>query len=462
MTEVFASGYALLIGVDQNYIDAWALPGVAKDVEALYSVLTHPERCAYSAEKVKLITGEAATRQGILDGLEWLQRSIETDKSDNETAVIYYSGHGMPYPIDDPREYYLVPYDLRRGQEVLRALRATDFRQAIDVMNPKRLLVVLDCCHAAAMGVKGPMPAPKAVPVALFMGREEAAIGPPAKGARAAFDLAALTKGRGRAVLSSSTGNQSSYIRKDRTMSIFTYHLIEALTGHAQPQEGAVEVLVSDVMSHVWRKVPQSAMDDWGEDQQPDFQISGNFSIALLLGGKGLGKGARAPDPMSLFEGVGRPTTSVTIDSGGGDIRIVRGSISNLGPDTIGVIAGGSASVTKVSAPSGSAAGQAALYSLLDDLDRNLEALDLPEPEKGDAAYNLEQVKEALTKAEGPPDVRKLRSAVDWLAHYVPGLMGALTELFAHRVVRRTVASAGDAAAEWLRERFGGRSHDQP
>ncbi len=34
-------------------------------------------------------------------------------------------------------------------------------------------------------------------------------------------------------------------------MSIFTYHLVEALTGHAQPQEGAKEVLVSDVSNRI-------------------------------------------------------------------------------------------------------------------------------------------------------------------------------------------------------------------
>jgi len=83
-------------------------------------------------------------------------------------------------------------------------------------------------------------------------------------------------------------------------MSIFTYHLIEALTGHAQPQEGATEVLVSDVMGHVWRRVPESAKADWGSEQTPDYQVSGNFPVALLLGGKGLSKGRPAPDPLEL------------------------------------------------------------------------------------------------------------------------------------------------------------------
>ena len=72
--------------------------------------------------------------------------------------------------------------------------------------------------------------------------------------------VAALMQGQGRAVLSSSTAEESSYVRSDRRMSIFTYHLIEALTGHARPPDGATEVLVSDVMGYVSRRVPQSAV----------------------------------------------------------------------------------------------------------------------------------------------------------------------------------------------------------
>ncbi|HRU95118.1 MAG TPA: hypothetical protein P5195_07820, partial [Anaerolineae bacterium] len=63
---------------------------------------------------------------------------------------------------------------------------------------------------------------------------------------------------------------------------------IEALTGHAQPQEGAREVLVSDVISYVTRKVLESARKDWRQEQTPDSQTSGNFPIALIRGGKGV------------------------------------------------------------------------------------------------------------------------------------------------------------------------------
>lgn len=317
MPERFGNGYALLVGVNENYVDKWALPAVVKDVEALAKVLTHPERCAYLEGNVKVITGQEATRQGILDGLEWLQARIQADASGNATAVVYYTGHGWHDELAQLPDFYLIPYDIREDKIRSRALRAADFAEAVGELRPLRLLVVLDCCHAAGMGVKDVLPLPigyvgSAMEPSLLMEGEKAVAGPGAKG------LETLAQGRGRAVLSSSTGEQSSYMRKDGTMSIFTYHLIEAFTGHAQPQEGATEVLVSDVMSYVWRHVPQSAKADWGVDQTPDYQVSGNFPVALLLGGKGLRKGQPAPDPLGEIKSEEKPKLARQIDTGGG------------------------------------------------------------------------------------------------------------------------------------------------
>jgi hypothetical protein len=86
-------------------------------------------------------------------------------------------------------------------------------------------------------------------------------------------------------------------------MSIFTYHLIEALSGHAQPEGGASEVLVTEVMTYVSRRVPESVLKQHGAVQEPDFRLTGQFPVALLLGGKGIVPGQKAPDPLE------QPTT---------------------------------------------------------------------------------------------------------------------------------------------------------
>lgn len=193
MTNQFTHGYALLIGVDESNLDDWALPDVAKDVTALRKVLVHPERCAYPAENVKVLTGQEATRNGILDGLAWLGERIAADKSDNTTAVVYYTGHGWRKRPSEDSDLYLLPYDIRAGQIELRALRAADFAGTVGALSPRRLLVILDCCHAGGMGVKGKSYAGAAFPPSMLMKGAESSAGPNAKG------LESLAQGQGRA-----------------------------------------------------------------------------------------------------------------------------------------------------------------------------------------------------------------------------------------------------------------------
>ena len=324
MSTYFDHGYALLIGVDENAVSRFALPAVSKDIAALYAVLTHPVRCAYRAEHVKQVTGKAATRDGITEGLSWLHEKLSADESGNATVVIYYSGHGWRTSSAANAAFYLIPYDAKEFGLAASALRADAVADMIKELQPKRLLVALDCCHAAGMGVKEVTPllkgyTPAAAPLHLLSdgnGVTPATIG--AKG------MDALQNGAGRAILSSSLGDQPSYLRKDGPMSIFTYHLIEALTGHAQPTD-ASEVLVSDIVSHVHRRVPASAQTDWQAAQTPDYLISGNFPVARLLGGKGIAKGATAPDPLHDLPAEPTPRTMTTINTSGG--AYIRGNV---------------------------------------------------------------------------------------------------------------------------------------
>jgi uncharacterized caspase-like protein len=417
MPEGFANGYALLIGVDENHVDRWALPDVAKDIAALEKVLTHPGRCAYAGGNVKTITGREATRQGILDGLEWLQACIQADASGSATAIVYYTGHGWRDKTADPPGFYLIPYDVREDKIRSRALRAVDFAEAVGGLKPLRLLVVLDCCHAAGMGVKDLQPslpagyAGAAIAPALLMEGEKAVAGPGAKG------LEALAQGQGRAVLSSSTGEQRSHMRRDGQMSIFTCHLVEALTGHAQPQAGATEVLVSDLMSYVWRHVPQSARADWGAAQDPDYQVSGNFPVALLLGGKGLSKGQLPPDPLEKIPGEAAASVVSRIDTGGGAYiggnvtagrdfvgrdQIVYGDDVDGDKITVGDISGTGVAVGRdAQAAATQGMGGDEIAQLFAAVYRQIEARPLdPDVDKGELAETLQKIQGEMARGE--------------------------------------------------------------
>ena len=76
----------------------------------------------------------------------------------------------------------------------------------------------MDCCHAAGMATAKDSSASELPPDFSQEAIPKGLVGE-------------LKQGEGRAVFSSSTSAQQSLIRPDKEMSIFTYHLIEALKG---------------------------------------------------------------------------------------------------------------------------------------------------------------------------------------------------------------------------------------
>ncbi|WP_420629067.1 caspase family protein [Candidatus Leptofilum sp.] len=323
----FEHGYVVVIGVDENNIERLALKTVAKDVQAVHDVLVHPQRCAYKPDNVKLLKGEKSTNKEILDALYWLQERVAEDAE--ATAVIYYSGHGMVDKATD--QYYLIPYDIRSMSRVRAdAIKAEELTAEINAIKAKRMLVILDCCHAAGMDVKKiELNAPDVEATAFPIDLPETKDIPILEmepGDKAVNDL---KEGQGRAILNSSTGTQSSYIRTDGKMSLFTYHLIEALTGHAKPADDATVVSVTDVMSWVTHKVKLSAKEQ-NLDQTPVMRTSGVFPVAQLIGGQGVAKGLGGTPPYPLA-----PLPSVNIEVGHAEGGVFAGDVS-AGGDVAG------------------------------------------------------------------------------------------------------------------------------
>lgn len=275
MSETFDHGYALLIGVGQSAYPKWSLPVTVKDVQALRAILTDPALCGYPDDDahIRLLHDADATQQAILDGLAWLAGQVAADP--DATAVVFYSGHGW---LDNSTgRYYLLPHDVEPFDLAASALPATMFTDALRQVQSRRLLVFVDSCHAAGMAT-----AKDADTLKLPAGFSQVAL---PKGL-----VEELKQGAGRAVFTSSLGEQRSWVRLDGTLSLYTFHLIEALQG-AGNQPGDTTVRVSNLMAHLGKAVPASAQA-MGKEQTPFFDTATeDFAVALLLGGKGLDSG---------------------------------------------------------------------------------------------------------------------------------------------------------------------------
>jgi len=269
MSDLFTHGYALLIGVGTTADPHDSLPVTVKDAQALKDVLTDANFCAYpnTRDHVRLLKNQGATRSAILDGLDWLKGCADADP--DATIVIYYSGHGR---IDGASNaYYLVPHDFNPQAIPQTALLAETLSEKLRKIEAKRLWVIIDSCRAEGMAsAKNDLPA-NFLPTALPKGV-----------------IDALKQGEGRAVFTSSREHQSSWVPPNGTLSLYTYHLIEALKGMAN-QPGDRLVKISNVMTHLGKTVPESARNLCHAEQIPFFDAATeDFPVAMLRGGKGL------------------------------------------------------------------------------------------------------------------------------------------------------------------------------
>ena len=151
----FSTGHAVVVGVGAD------LPNTVDDAQAIANVLRDEGRCAYPPGQVELLTQEMASRVGLLAALDRL-----ANRTDEElAALIYDSGHGYVVEKDGHKDYFLLPhgYDLQRLDET--CVSDACFTAALAKLKVKRLLLLLDCCHAAGLDqAKAPGAALKRAP----------------------------------------------------------------------------------------------------------------------------------------------------------------------------------------------------------------------------------------------------------------------------------------------------------
>jgi hypothetical protein len=222
-------------------------------------ILQDPERCAYPVEQVSLLTKEGAKRDNILTALDRLAQPTTPDA----TVIVYFSGHGYQISSSMGTAYYLMAFGYDQNQLYSTAISGTEFATKLQAIPAKKLLVLLDCCHAGGLDDTQK----------IGLTAEKAPLPPEAQ--------ALLAEGKGRVFIASSKADEKSLAGKP--YSAFTLALIESLAGKgASQQDGYVRV--ADVALYAREVVPK-----WtGNRQHPilNFEQADNFVLAYYAGGE--------------------------------------------------------------------------------------------------------------------------------------------------------------------------------
>jgi len=279
----FDNGYALLIGIrygqfENTTLNEAVLEGTLNDVRDLKSHFTNPRKAAYKPENVIALTEGKATTKGILDALDDLACKVENDP--DATVILYYSGHGETNGTD----YFLVPYDFdaqlwvnsqAKQYNPNTVILSNTFAEKVAAIKAKKLLVILDCCHSAAM------PVTKGFDIQFpFLGNIVQTLNNFFdKSAKSKNLLEKMDEGSGRVIITSCQPTEKSIDLG--TNGLFTLTLLKVLGGEEnRKKDGYVDI--HDINAYVLEQVPKEAQKH-ARQQHPEItrmeRVQGRFIV---------------------------------------------------------------------------------------------------------------------------------------------------------------------------------------
>lgn len=200
--------YVLAVGVSKYKNPDYNLDLASKDARDFVAVFQKQKGKLYGEVAVRLLTDDKATKDGVLDGLEWLKREVTS----RDVGVMFLAGHGMN---DNTGNYYFLPHNVDIKQLVRTGVAQNDIKITLNALAGKAVFFV-DSCHSGnALGT--------------------------AK-TRGITDVDALVNElasaeNGVVVFTASTGRQLSQESPDWGNGAFTKAVVEGLSGKADFQK---------------------------------------------------------------------------------------------------------------------------------------------------------------------------------------------------------------------------------
>ena len=218
--------------------------------------------------KFESLENEQATRDNILDGLDWVRHAVQTS---SDVAMIFLSGHGANTP---DQHYRYLPYDYDSNRIERTTIADFEFQQYIEKIHGKTLVFFDTCFSGNVFGGK-------------------AGLGTTPDVDRFVNQLKSAKNSV--VVFASSTGDELSWEppkTKDPklTNGAFTWAVLDGLRGRAARQ-GVDVISLTDLNSYVAHAVPDLTFDN----QHPTFVMPKTVKSVFRLAARRTGLSEGAP-----------------------------------------------------------------------------------------------------------------------------------------------------------------------
>lgn len=266
------SRHGLVVGIESYHDSRLNLRCAGADARAVYELMTDPECGMFPQENVRLLLDADATRENVWRAFSGLRRSA----GENDTVWVYYAGHAAP----EESNIYWVTYDANVDDLYGTGLANDQIAKVLDDIRARQLLVLLDCCHAAATSVQKN----------------------PTRAALTAEEVFAGYQGKGRVTLSSSDGKEKSVELSDVGHGAFTYFLQKGLRGEAD-RDGDGVVSAEELWDYLHHKVTDASQKA-GNRQTPILMGQMTHDLGLTLNPTATRQKKRIAEAIEAFVGL--------------------------------------------------------------------------------------------------------------------------------------------------------------
>jgi WD40 repeat protein len=219
--------FALVVGIAGYARPEYKLSFADDDARDFAALLRAQKGKPFGAVEIRELVDQDATRDALLDGLQWLDDSVGPE----DTAVVFLAGHGV-----NDREYFFLPYDANLARPVVTLLSQSQLQGVLTRLRG-RVLLFLDTCRAGVV------------------------FGGSADDRRRRVDVTALLNSLtysqgGLVVFSAAQGRELSQEREEWGHGAFTKALLEALQGAADVNRNG-EITITELDSYLNDRVQE-------------------------------------------------------------------------------------------------------------------------------------------------------------------------------------------------------------
>jgi WD40 repeat protein len=132
--------YVLAVGVTLYANPAYNLGLAAKDATDFSNILQGQKGALYGDVTVRLLTDNKATKDDVLDGLEWLKRQVTA----RDVGIMFLAGHGMN---DNTGKYFFMPHNADPAKLLRTGVAQSDIKDTLNSLAGKAVFFV-DTCHS--------------------------------------------------------------------------------------------------------------------------------------------------------------------------------------------------------------------------------------------------------------------------------------------------------------------------